>query len=463
MKSIGNTCGLNLAPVCVCHPPCSAIGVVLGNGMYNVPNPAPRYTKWVGSAGPRMLLAQLIVTLDDGSTFEVASAPGTQGGWSATDGGPVVFTHQYAGEDRNATLEVPGWVSGVCQLPLRYTSPPGHSTSMQDEPNFSPLSNPLVAWTPAQDCRPQAPAGELLPATFDPVRVMETLPALSVTPSSPPGTLLVDLGRNFAGYAEVHVAGVAPGSTVRVWPSETMVGGAIQQSSGGTPMYWQAFVAQGNASSDVVVRPTFSTYGWRWLAVQVLPPLPSALSPRAHAGGDDNGTITVLEATYGADCKTGLGGDETAAVAAWCGDNASSCTYTVCVCGDNPCGPRTPPCVTDPAQNCAKDFSVVWRCTLDPPGSNRSAYLPAEANGEALTINCLPPPPPPPEPNVTAVTGFFTRASAQRVGNFSCSNEWVNRIHNITAEAIAANLQSVLTDCPQCVRRWPLACLASLA
>lgn len=62
--------------------------------MYNVPNPAPRYTKWVGSSGPRMLLLLLSVTLDDGTTFEVASTAGAAGGWIATDGGPIVFTHQ---------------------------------------------------------------------------------------------------------------------------------------------------------------------------------------------------------------------------------------------------------------------------------------------------------------------------------------------------------------------------------
>jgi hypothetical protein len=34
------------------------------------------------------------------------------------------------------------------------------------------------------------------------------------------------------------------------------------------------------------------------------------------------------------------------------------------------------------------------------------------------------------------------------VGSWSSSNEWVNRIHEITVEAITSNMQSVLTDCP---------------
>jgi hypothetical protein len=80
----------------VVAPASNAIAVVLGNGMWNVPDPSPRYTKWIGSSGPRMLLLLLVVTLDNGSSFEVASTPGDR--WSSTDGGPIVFTHQYAGE-----------------------------------------------------------------------------------------------------------------------------------------------------------------------------------------------------------------------------------------------------------------------------------------------------------------------------------------------------------------------------
>jgi hypothetical protein len=392
-------------------PASNALGVLLGNGMYNVPDPAPRYTKWVGSSGPRMLLLQLVVVLDDGSMFNVSSQSGAAGGWAATDGGPIVFTHQYAGEDFNASLAVPGW----------------------DAPGF--VTNPLVAWSPAQNCMSAAPAGLLLPSEFDPVRVMEALPALNVTPSQPPGTVLVDVGRNFAGFAEVQLEGVPPGSTVRVWPSETAVGGVIQQASGGTPMYWQTFVSN---SSAVTVRPSFSTYGWRWLAVQVLPQAVDGVP----SNGTSNGTITILSASYGYNCDASLIGDVTAAVASWCGSNASSCTYEVCVCGDNTCGAGAPPCITDPASGCPKAFSVSWRCSLDPPGTNRTAVLPAEADNNAVTLNCLPPPPVPFVPVVTSATGFFTRSSVPRVGNWTSSNAWVNRIHNITVEVCVSVLFS---------------------
>ena len=51
-------------------PATNAFLVYLGNGMYNVPTPpGGRYTKFVGSFGPRMLFFQLDVTYGDGRFF----------------------------------------------------------------------------------------------------------------------------------------------------------------------------------------------------------------------------------------------------------------------------------------------------------------------------------------------------------------------------------------------------------
>ena len=404
----------------------NAIAAILSNGMYNVPPPSGgRYTKWTGSFGPRMLLAALVITLDDGSNYTLTSTPGAA--WQATDGGPISFSHEYAGEDRNASLEMPGW----------------------DKPGFMPATYPLVSWAPAEDCSASAPGGVLAAAEFEPIAAVETLPALSIVPSTLAGRLLVDVGRNFAGFARLEVANVPAASTVRAWPSESLIAGRIDQASGGTPMYWQAHTptVPVGALFNVTLQPTFSMYGWRWLEVEIL----SAAADAARTpGGGSNGTVLVSTATYGSNCNAGLTGDATAAVAAPC-NGLSTCSFQVCTCGDNTCdgshGP--PPCLPDPAQGCAKDFSVTWRCSVDAPEwPNRSAYLPAEADNGIVLLGCGPPPPPPALPQVTSAEGIFVRASARRVGSWVSSNAWVNRIHNITLEAIEANLQSVLTDCP---------------
>jgi len=79
------------------------------------------------------------------------------------------------------------------------------------------------------------------------------------------------------------------------------------------------------------------------------------------------------------------------------------------------------------------------------------AYLPPEAAGKSVNLSCNPPPPPfnPPSPPVLlGAQGHFMRASVPTVGHWSSDNTWVNSIHEITLQAVKANLQSVLTDCP---------------
>ncbi len=52
-------------------------------------------------------------------------------------------------------------------------------------------------------------------------------------------------------------------------------------------------------------------------------------------------------------------------------------------------------------------------------------------------------------PVLEAVTGAMISADVQVIGEFSCSNEMINRIHHLIVMAIRSNLQSILTDCPQ--------------
>jgi alpha-L-rhamnosidase len=49
---------------------------------------------------------------------------------------------------------------------------------------------------------------------------------------------------------------------------------------------------------------------------------------------------------------------------------------------------------------------------------------------------------------IAHVEGHFIHAALPVVGQFSCSNELLNRIHDLILAAILSNMQSVLTDCP---------------
>jgi alpha-L-rhamnosidase len=76
------------------------IGVMLGNGMYNVPHTPGRYVKFVGSFGQPKLILQMQVQYVDGSEALVTS----DASWKTTPG-PITFSSEYGGEDYDARME----------------------------------------------------------------------------------------------------------------------------------------------------------------------------------------------------------------------------------------------------------------------------------------------------------------------------------------------------------------------
>ena len=81
----------------------NAIGIVLGNGMYNVPTTS-RYAKFTGTFGPRKVIAQ--IRLEYGDTITNIF---TDLNWKATTNGPITFDTVFGGEDYDARLEPRGW------------------------------------------------------------------------------------------------------------------------------------------------------------------------------------------------------------------------------------------------------------------------------------------------------------------------------------------------------------------
>jgi hypothetical protein len=132
----------------------------------------------------------------------------------------------------------------------------------------------------------------------------------------------------------------------------------------------------------------------------------AALSCAAAACSAAN-AITVLNATYGANCNAQLAGDLTPQVRAFCDGADASCAYTICLCNWTQCGPGTPPCVDDPAPGCAKDFAASWRCASDSPGTARSLALPAESSGRVAALTCGPAPAPPTPRDVTVAAFVY--------------------------------------------------------
>ena len=79
------------------RPGVNAFGVLLGNGMYNVPGIRGRYTKFVGSFGQPKLILQMHIEYRDGTETIVT----TDSSWQ-TAPGPITFSSIYGGEDFDA-------------------------------------------------------------------------------------------------------------------------------------------------------------------------------------------------------------------------------------------------------------------------------------------------------------------------------------------------------------------------
>src|SRR6185437_15373922 len=81
----------------------NAVGIELGNGMYNVPG-GGRFTKFKGSFGPQKAIAQIRLEYSDGSVETI----GTDENWRAAPG-PITFSSIYGGEDFDARRVQSGW------------------------------------------------------------------------------------------------------------------------------------------------------------------------------------------------------------------------------------------------------------------------------------------------------------------------------------------------------------------
>ncbi len=225
----------------------NAVGVMLGNGMYNVTG--GRYTKFLGSFGEPKLTLVLRLEYADGTAAAVLS----DGAWKCATG-PVVFSCIFGGEDYDARKEFEGW----------------------DRAGFADGE-----WAAARAV--DGPGGRLAARLMQPIRVMESFTPAKITQPRP-GVFVYDLGQNFSGWPRLRVSGPA-GATVKLVPGELLDGGGlVSQGSSGGPM-WFSYTLKGKGVE--VWRPRFSYYGFRYVQVEgavpeseaaATPPLPRVLA-----------------------------------------------------------------------------------------------------------------------------------------------------------------------------------------
>ena len=197
----------------------NVIGVMLGNGMYNVKG--GRYTKFKKSYGPPKL--NLALTIKQGGAEQVIKSDDS---WKSSDG-PTTFSCIYGGEDYDARLEQPGW----------------------DKPGFDDSK-----WSPAAPAK--GPEGKARHAISPPIKVVRKLQPVSVKKLGEM-SYEVDLGENLSSIPTLTVKGPA-GATVKVEVAERMG----QKWEG----HSYSYTLKGSPEPESFV-PRFTYFGFQYLYV----------------------------------------------------------------------------------------------------------------------------------------------------------------------------------------------------
>lgn len=197
------------------------IDVLLGNGMYHVEK-TDRYKKFTGSFGQPMLIAQVHLAFDDGTTQII----GTDRSWQCA-AGPTTYCHIYGGEDYDARLASPAQWVDANELP-----------------------------TPAGVLRGSSQSAPV-------IHIQKTFSPVSTT-TPKPGVTVYDFGQNCSMIPEIRVRGKS-GATIKLIAGELLKEGLVSQKSTGGPVSY-SYTCSGEG--EETWSPKFTYYGARYLQVE---------------------------------------------------------------------------------------------------------------------------------------------------------------------------------------------------
>lgn len=222
----------------------NAVGVMLGNGFYNVQG--GRYRKLLISFGAPTLRMCLDIHFEDGTQQTIV----TDDTWKY-DFSPVTFNCIYGGENYDARLEQAGW-----------------NTVDFEENNWLPV------------VLQEAPKGVLRPQLASPVKIMERYSPKTITKLTEEqiagacvstkrtvdaSALVLDMGQNLAGYPEITVKG-KKGQKITLLVAESLTEeGACNQRQTGRQHYYE-YTLKGDGVETW--HPRFSYYGFRYIQIE---------------------------------------------------------------------------------------------------------------------------------------------------------------------------------------------------
>lgn len=214
----------------------NAIGVLLGNGWYSGQKKYWGWQmQWYGS--PRALV-QLEIEYADGTTDRIVSDHSWQGTWS-----PITFNCLHDGENYDARLEQKGWNTAT----------------------FDAKSWPRVNEVPS-------PGGKLAAINHEPERIVETLPAVSMTEPKP-GVFVYNFGRNIAGWARISIKNGLRGQTVKLRFAERIEkDGTLNCTSHEPARHADEYIMKG--AELETYEPRFTYHGFQYVEVSGYPGIP---------------------------------------------------------------------------------------------------------------------------------------------------------------------------------------------
>ena len=232
------------------------IGVMLGNGWYNMPPlrfwGAKIWNQYLDSGRPKVK-ALLRITYKNGQVEDLY----TNQDWE-TSKGPILRNNIYLGEHYDARLENPNW-----------------NTLLPDGADWKKA---VVV---------SAPKGVLTAQQQPGIRVTKVLKPVSVKEVEP-GVYVFDMGQNFAGVARLKVKGPA-GTHVKIRYGEdkysdgklnglTAVAGQIKGGNGGPGaphIAWQedSYILKGEGVETW--QPRFTFHGFRYVEIKGWPGVPT--------------------------------------------------------------------------------------------------------------------------------------------------------------------------------------------
>jgi alpha-L-rhamnosidase len=240
----------------------NALGVILGNGWYNMHTRAV----WDFDKAPwrdrPALLCQLEITFDDDSKMVVAS----DATWRVMTG-PIVFDSIRNGEKYDARLEKAGW----------------------DAADANDTGWPAAQVVPG-------PKGKLTAQMMPPIKVNKLVKPVKLSEPQP-GVYVFDMGQNMAGWVRLRVFGPAGKEVVLRYGERLNPDGTLDQKEIGQ------HIKTGRPQTDTYIlkgrgtelwEPRFVYHGFQYVEVTGLPGKPNlnALEARVvHTAFDTAGTF----------------------------------------------------------------------------------------------------------------------------------------------------------------------------